>query len=291
MKRICLAFLICINLSAFSQSSPGIALIPQPASLEKQNGSFELPDQLTIHTGNNAELKRLANGLAERIGMATGKKVTVSETTSAQPGGISLLLATNKSIPAEGYQLNVTTTNVVLEAAEPAGVFYGIQTLLQLLPKEIESKSKAEIAKWEIPAVKISDHPRFGWRGLMLDVSRHFFTKEQVKQFIDDMVKYKFNVLHWHLTDDQGWRIEIKSLPKLTSVGAWRVEKTGTFNRFSKPLPNEPRTYGGFYTQEDIKEVVKYAAERFVDILPEIDVPGHSLAAVAAYPELSCTPG
>ncbi len=291
MKSICLAFLICINLSAFSQSSPGIALIPQPVSLEKQNGSFELPDQLTIHAGTNAELKRLANGLAERIGMATDKKVTVSETTSAQPGGISLLLVTNKSIPAEGYQLNVTSTNVVLEAAEPAGVFYGIQTLLQLLPKEIESKSKADIAKWEIPAVKISDHPRFGWRGLMLDVSRHFFTKEQVKQFIDDMVKYKFNVLHWHLTDDQGWRIEIKSLPKLTSVGAWRVEKTGTFNRFSKPLPNEPRTYGGFYTQEDIKEVVKYAAERFVDILPEIDVPGHSLAAVAAYPELSCTPG
>ena len=291
MKIICLAFLICINMSAFSQSSQEIALIPQPVSLEKQNGSFELPDQLTIHVGNDAELKRLASGLAERIGMATGKKVTVSETTSAQPGGINLFLATNKSIPAEGYQLTVTTTNVVLEAAEPSGVFYGIQTLLQLLPKEIESKSKADIAKWEIPAVTISDHPRFGWRGLMLDVSRHFFTKEQVKQFIDDMVKYKFNVLHWHLTDDQGWRIEIKSLPKLTSVGAWRVEKTGTFNRFSKPLPNEPRTYGGFYTQEDIKEVVKYAADRFVDILPEIDVPGHSLAAVAAYPELSCTPG
>ncbi len=291
MKKICLAYLICISLSAFPQSSTDIALIPQPVSLEKQNGSFELPDQLTIHTGNNAELKRLANGLAERIGMATGKKVTVSETASAQPGGINLLLATNKSIPAEGYQLTVTTTNVVLEAAEPSGIFYGIQTLLQLLPKEIESKSKADIAKWEIPAVTIRDHPRFGWRGLMLDVSRHFFTKEQVKQFIDDMVKYKFNVLHWHLTDDQGWRIEIKSLPKLTSVGAWRVEKTGTFNRFSKPLPNEPRTYGGFYTQEDIKEVVKYAADRFVDILPEIDVPGHSLAAVAAYPELSCTPG
>lgn len=292
MKKISLFFLICINFTAFSQSNDwGIALIPQPVSLEKQRGAFEVPDPLIIHTGNNAELKKLANGLAERLGMATGKKVVVNEAADPQSNGISLVLAGNKSIPAEGYQLNVSTGQVVLEAGEPSGIFYGIQTLLQLLPKEIESNSKAEKAKWEIPAVKISDHPRFGWRGLMLDVSRHFFTKEQVKQFIDDMVKYKFNLLHWHLTDDQGWRIEIKSLPKLTSVGAWRVEKTGRFNTFSKPAPNEPKTYGGFYTQDDIKEVVQYAKERFVDILPEIDVPGHSLAAVAAYPELSCTPG
>lgn len=292
MKKIFLFFLICTNMTGFSQSNDwGIALIPQPVSLEKQRGSFELPDQLTIHTGNNAELKRLANGLADRIGMTTGRKVVVNETVDLQSNGISLVLAANKSIPTEGYQLNVSTTHIVLEAADPAGVFYGIQTLLQLLPKEIESKSKVEKTKWEIPAVKISDHPRFGWRGLMLDVSRHFFTKEQVKQFIDDMVKYKFNLLHWHLTDDQGWRIEIKSLPKLTEVGAWRVERTGTFGTLSKPDPGEPATYGGFYTQEDIKEVVKYAADRFVNILPEIDVPGHSLAAIASYPELSCTPG
>ncbi len=292
MKNIVLSFLICINISAFSQAGdPGIALIPQPVSVEKQTGSFVLPDPLTIHTGKNAELKRLANGLAERISMATGKKVVVNEASGPQSDGIQLSLSTGKSIPAEGYVLNVTGTYAVLEASEPAGIFYGIQTLMQLLPKEIESKTKIEKDRWEIPAVKITDQPRFGWRGLMLDVSRHFFTKEQVKQFIDDMVKYKFNLLHWHLTDDQGWRIEIKSLPKLTSVGAWRVEKTGTFNTFSKPKPNEPKTYGGFYTQEDIKEVVQYAKERYVDILPEIDVPGHSLAAVAAYPELSCTPG
>jgi hexosaminidase len=125
----------------------------------------------------------------------------------------------------------------------------------------------------------------------MLDVSRHFFTKEQVKEYIDEMVKYKFNLLHLHLTDDQGWRIEIKSLPKLTEVGAWRVDKTGTFGRFSPPLPNEPKNYGGFYTQEDIKEIVRYAKDRFINILPEIDIPGHSLAAIAAYPELTSTPG
>ena len=123
----------------------------------------------------------------------------------------------------------------------------------------------------------------------MFDVSRHFFTVDEVKQFIDNMVKYKYNMLHWHLTDDEGWRIEIKSLPKLTEVGAWRVDKTGTFNYFSDPLPDEPKNYGGFYTHEDIREVVRYAAERFVDVMPEIDVPGHSLAAIASYPELSCT--
>ncbi len=125
----------------------------------------------------------------------------------------------------------------------------------------------------------------------MFDVSRHFFTKAQVKEFIDDMVRYKYNLLHLHLTDDQGWRIEIKSLPKLTSVGAWRVDKTGTFGTFSNLEADEPRTYGGFYTHEDIKELVQYAGDRFVNILPEIDIPGHSMAAVAAYPELSCTPG
>ncbi|HKZ65664.1 MAG TPA: family 20 glycosylhydrolase [Chitinophagaceae bacterium] len=292
MKQICLLFLICISLAGYSQSHVGnIAIIPQPVSLEKQNGSFILPEQLTIYTGNNAELKKIGTGLAKRMAATTGYKIVINENTDAQSNGISLSLTANKSIPKEGYRLDVKTTNIILEAAEPSGIFYGVQTLLQLLPKEIESKSKIAKDKWEIPAVNITDHPRFGWRGLMLDVSRHFFTKEQVKEFIDDMVKYKFNLLHWHLTDDQGWRIEIKSLPKLTSVGAWRVDKTGTFNTFSKPEPNEPRTYGGFYTQDDIKEIVAYAQERFVDILPEIDVPGHSLAAVAAYPELSCTPG
>jgi hexosaminidase len=142
-----------------------------------------------------------------------------------------------------------------------------------------------------VPAVKVKDHPRFAWRGAMLDVSRHFFTKQQVKDFIDNIVKYKFNVFHWHLTDDQGWRIEIKSLPKLTEVGAWRPERLGKWGNTPKPSPSEPKTYGGFYTQDDIREVIKYAKERFVEIVPEVDMPGHSLAAIASYPELSCTDG
>ena len=162
-----------------------------------------------------------------------------------------------------------------------------MQTLLQLLPKEIESATLVKNVNWQIPAVEVTDYPRFGWRGLMFDVSRHFFTKDEVKKFIDDMVKYKYNLLHWHLTDDEGWRIQIKSLPKLTEVGAWNVKKVGYFGTFSKPLPDEPRNYGGFYTHEDIKEVVQYAKERFVNILPEVEMPGHSLAAVVSYPEIS----
>ena len=142
-----------------------------------------------------------------------------------------------------------------------------------------------------MPCVEIKDFPRFAWRGLMLDVSRHFFTKEEVKQYIDQMVRYKFNLLHMHLTDDEGWRIEIKSLPRLTTVGAHNVKKIGEFGNFSVPTADEPRDYGGFYTQDDIKELVQYAKDRFMNIMPEIDVPGHSLAAIVSYPELSCTPG
>ncbi len=205
---------------------------------------------------------------------------------------IHLYLVSDKSIPADGYRLKISATGVSLSANSPSGIFYGVQTLLQLFPKEIVNKDgHTSVKQWSLPLVSIEDHPRFGWRGLMLDVTRHFFTVAQVKDYIDQMVKYKFNMLHLHLTDDQGWRIEIKSLPKLTEVGAWRVERTGTFGTFPKPQPGEKPTYGGFYTHEDIKELVKYAADRFVNILPEIDVPGHSLAALASYPDLSCTPG
>ena len=163
-----------------------------------------------------------------------------------------------------------------------------MQTLLQLFPKEIESKTAINM-NWTIPAVKITDYPRFGWRGIMLDVSRNFFTKEEVKLYIDQIARFKFNTFHWHLTDDNGWRIEIKSLPKLTEVGAWSVPRFGQFGERAEPKPGEAATVGGFYTQADIKEIIQYAQDRNVTIVPEIDVPGHSMAAIAAYPELSCT--
>ena len=173
-----------------------------------------------------------------------------------------------------------------LSANQAAGLFNGVQTLRQLLPKELENKNFM-MPMGMLQGCKITDYPRFGWRGLMLDVSRNFFTKEEVKKYIDVMARYKLNVLHWHLTDDNGWRIEIKSLPKLTSVGAWRVQRYGHFGEREDPKDGEPTTNGGFYTQDDIKEVVAYATARNVTIVPEIDIPGHSMAALAAYPELS----
>lgn len=227
--------------------------------------------------------------LRDQLAAATGKKVqNVIILKDARANSIALAIVNDKSIPKEGYRLQVSASGISLNATSPAGIFYGVQTLLQLFPKEIESKTAAA-GNWKIPFVTIEDHPRFGWRGVMLDVVRHWFTKEQVKDFIDDMVRFKFNMLHLHLSDDQGWRIEIKSLPKLTEVGAWRANRTGRWGDFTKPTPDEPKTYGGFYTQEDMKELIRYAQERYVTIMPEIDVPGHSLAAVAAYPELTCT--
>lgn len=279
-------------ISSSQQQNP-IAVIPQPASLVQGTGVYTLPAKLTIVTGKDRDLIKIQQSLSTQISSVTGKQVITAISDKATAAkSIALFLTTDNTIPKEGYRLKVTTTGITLTANEPAGIFYGVQTLLQLFTKEIESKSAIKgITNWNIPVVTIEDHPRFGWRGLMLDVSRHFFTVAQVKDYIDQMVKYKFNLLHLHLVDDQGWRIEIKSLPKLTEIGAWRVERTGTFGNLSKPEPGEKATYGGFYTHEDIKELVKYAADRFVNILPEIDVPGHSLAALASYPELSCTPG
>jgi hexosaminidase len=266
-------------------------LIPQPASIIPGQGYLELPYYLTIITPKNPDIKRIADNLAATLSnTANDVKVKVGAATAGK--AIMLSLTTDKTIPREGYRLKVSANGITITAPDPAGIFYGVQTLLQLLPKYVEEHAvRKSVIDWFVPIVTIEDHPRFGWRGLMLDVSRHFFTVAQVKEYIDQMVKYKFNMLHLHLTDDQGWRIQINSLPKLTEVGAWRVDKTGTFGRFSPPLADEPRSYGGFYTHEDIKELVRYAGERFVNILPEIDIPGHSLAAIASYPELSCTPG
>ena len=284
---------ICSSLFLFAQSSgdAALSLIPQPVSIVQTKGSLVLPHQLSIYTDNNAEVNRIANSLSLQLA-SNFYKVKVVPDKKPLAKAIHLYLVSDKSIPADGYRLKISATGVSLSANSPSGIFYGVQTLLQLFPKEIVNKDgHTSVKQWSLPLVSIEDHPRFGWRGLMLDVTRHFFTVAQVKDYIDQMVKYKFNMLHLHLTDDQGWRIEIKSLPKLTEVGAWRVERTGTFGTFPKPQPGEKPTYGGFYTHEDIKELVKYAADRFVNILPEIDVPGHSLAALASYPDLSCTPG
>jgi len=294
MRKLIFSLLSAIFcLPAFSQDSAGpLTLIPEPVSQQLAPGRFVLPASILVEARDQQDLSQTLQDLKTHLSVPTGYSVTV--TRQADPAAV-IRLVLNKpadnSLGAEGYTLAVTPKSVVIHANQPAGLFYGIQTLYQLLPKEIESKELVKNNNWSMPCVTITDYPRFGWRGLMFDVSRHFFTKQEVKGFIDEMVQYKFNLLHLHLTDDEGWRIEIKSLPRLTQVGAWNVRRVGTFGSFDAPAPNEPKDYGGFYTQDDIRELVQYAKDRFVNILPEVDVPGHSLAAIASYPELSCTAG
>lgn len=280
--------LLCIALLASAQKAP--AIIPEPVSMQLREGHFQLPEQITIAADGTGKLASSVDLLTRRLSAPTGFQVKTGPAADAE-----ILLELNKTtderLGREGYRLLVSSDKITITANQAAGIYYGVQSLLQLLPPQIQSEKKVKPRSWNIPAVEILDYPKVGWRGLMLDVSRHFFTLDEVKQYIDAMVQYKYNRLHFHLTDDEGWRLEIKSLPKLTEVGAWRVNKTGTFGNFSKPLPDEPKDYGGFYTQDQIRDLIRYAKERFVEIVPEIDVPGHSLAAVAAYPELSCTPG
>ena len=288
-------FLICcfISVQVYAQPvTPKIAIIPEPVSMLVKEGHFTLPKNVVIQTSNHPELQQAAAFLEQRFSVAAGRKVSVVNAPSSDATIRFILNAKEDSVIGnEGYRLSVTSEEITIRANKPAGVFYGAQSLIQLFPKEIESLELAEDVKWTAPAVAIADYPRFGWRGLMLDVARHFFTKQEVKQYIDAMVRYKYNLLHLGLTNDEGWRIEIKGLPRLTEVGAWNVKRVGTFGNFIPTTPDEPRNNGGFYTQEDIKELVIYAKKRFVDILPEINVPAHSLAAVVSYPELSCTEG
>ncbi len=292
MKRSILTFaLILCWIAGFAQQKErNISIIPEPVSLLKKGGHYVLPDEIIISSPSGSETAYVNGLLTEKLSLASGKKVVVKPNASNADIELSLNRRADKTIGDEGYTLSVTRQKIVIRANKPAGLLYGVQTLFQLLPPHIESGQREENVSWQVPLVEITDYPRVGWRGLMLDVARHFFTVDEVKQYIDNMVKYKYNMFHWHLTDDEGWRIEIKNLPKLTEVGAWRAEQIGWFGSFSPPDPDAPRNYGGFYTQEEIKEVVQYAMERNIQIMPEIDVPGHSSAALAAYPELSCFP-
>ncbi|HEY5470455.1 MAG TPA: family 20 glycosylhydrolase [Bacteroidales bacterium] len=294
-KAIITTLFILLFIQVFSQGNESIvSIIPISENVQPGEGNFMLNKTAVIElTTNDTDAKRVADFLSKKLSAATGFVMPVKLVTTASnvTGNISMTIVHDAKLGSEGYKLHVNPNTVSLSANKPAGLFYGMQTLMQLLPKEIESKMVVSNTAWVVPSLTITDSPRFGWRALMLDVVRHFFTKEEVETFIDNMVKYKYNLLHLHLTDDQGWRIEIKSLPNLTKVGAWRAKREGAWGNTKAPDPSEPKTYGGFYTQDDIKEIVQYAKDRFVSILPEIDVPAHSMAAVASYPELSCTPG
>lgn len=285
MKKLVLLLLFS-SLTVVYAQNPAPQLIPQPVELQQADGNYLLTKASTIGF-DNPESRKIAEMLSQKLNVPTGFSIKALQNTTGKIQ-FNLNKVAAPQIGKEGYTLVSSAKGVVITANEPAGLFYGMQTLLQLFPNEIESKTPINM-NWTIPAVKITDYPRFAWRGMMLDVSRNFFTKEEVKLYIDQIARFKFNTFHWHLTDDNGWRIEIKSLPRLTEIGAWRVPRFGQFGERAEPKPGEAATAGGFYTQTDIKEIVQYAQDRNVTIVPEVDIPGHSMAAIAAYPDLCCT--
>jgi len=285
-------------LSFYSIAQNKYAIIPKPTQLVQTAGSFVVNAQTKILIPrNNPDLRPLAEMLAERFLITSSITLNIEEFDLAgfAPDNTKAIIfmplgpkSGDKTLGEEDYALKVETNSVALSASTAKGEFYALQSLLQLLPTEIFSSSAANGVKWSIPNCSIYDHPQFGYRGLMLDVSRHFFPVSFIKKFIDLLALHKMNTFHWHLTDDQGWRIEIKKYPKLTEIGSKRKESMEghfTDQRF------DGKPYDGFYTQEQISEVVKYAQKKFVSVIPEIEIPGHAMAALAAYPALGCSKG
>ena len=248
----------------------GISIIPQPRSVQLKDGNWQLQQGVAIGC-TDVQAKQVAQFFADKLQRSTGYTIPVTDS-----GGITLCIDRASGLAEEAYRLSVKPDGVKVVASTPKGLFRGMSTFMQLLPAQVESPCVVKGVKWAAPCVAIADEPRFSYRGLMIDVSRHFIGVEALKKHIDMLSTLKINKLHLHLSDYQGWRIEIKRYPRLTDVGAWR-----------RGINND--IYGGYYTQDEMREVVKYASQRFVDIIPEIDVPGHTIAAIAAYPELSCT--
>jgi hexosaminidase len=290
MKKIFFALIILFSINSFSQPEmKQLALIPFPKEVIQANGEFVLTNRTKLVLMNDkfkSETDYLNNYLKTNYGFEL-------QVVSVLPSDGNYIIITQPDLEAgklENYNLNVNPNQILFVAEGNAGLFYGMQTLIQLLPLEKSAEVK-------IPCVQINDSPRYQWRGMHLDCSRHFFTKEEVKKYIDYLAMYKMNIFHWHLTDDQGWRIEIKKYPLLTKIGSQRKETIvgkPVFDKKGNPSKDDKydgKPYGGFYTQEDIKEIIAYAQARYITIVPEIEMPGHSLAALAAYPQYSCTGG
>ncbi len=271
MKKI--IFIITIFCFLVSLSIQAQDIIPKPNSYKTNGEVFKLTQG--VHIYYSGDLKEMAGFLAKSLSLPTGWDFAIKKSKSIKDRSIFISTDNSKNIEKEGYELSVKNNSVKIVGSSQAGVLNGIQTLLQMLPIEIYNKKRQNNINWAITGAEISDAPLYQWRGIMLDVSRYFYDKDYVLHLIDMMAMYKMNVLHLHLIDDAGWRLEIKKYPKLTSVGAWRGEGH--------------ERVGGYYTQEDIKEIVTYASLRNIDVIPEIEIPAHTLAAISAYPWLSCT--
>jgi hexosaminidase len=272
---------------AAEQAGESVSIIPQPVSIEYDDGYFQIGPETQIVVENEAAAE--ASKLIDALAPAMGFKLSLTDASQRRRGTIALELKKDLSkLGDEGYMLRVTPRRILIRAKEPVGLFYGIQTLRQLLPEQIFSKRKVQDVEWKVPCVRISDYPRFQWRGLLVDPARHFIPKQDLMRFIDIMALHKFNSLQIHLTDDTGWRLEIKRYPKLTEIGAW-MDFT-TMRRGDGAEEAGSKRPGGFYNQEDIRQIVKYAAERYIKILPEIEMPAHTGAAIISYPEIGLYP-
>ncbi|WP_264524171.1 beta-N-acetylhexosaminidase [Flavobacterium sp. N502536] len=288
LKPIFVVLLLTFLSKAYSQKisvEKDIQIIPKPKQLVLKQGSFQFSATTKFVVSGDAQ-KEIATVLINKFQTAAGFRPEIS---SALPKRNYVQFKVDPTLKNEAYVLEVNKENVTITAKGNAGFIYGLESIRQLLPESIESKNVITAAKWEIPNLTITDEPRFQWRGLMLDLSRHFFDKNYIIETIDRLAMLKMNVLHLHLVDDQGWRIEIKKYPKLTEVGAWRVDQeNAAWNARLVTNPDEKGTYGGFLTQEELKEIVKYAAAKNIEIIPEIEMPAHVSSAIAAYPELAC---
>lgn len=277
-----------------TEDSTRYNIVPKPVSIYPQKGVFQLEKSTKIYVNfslDNGKCKVLAEAFSVQFEKASGIKLRVvnTDTLNKMPEDGILMVKTGspkfKTFPESFYSLVVSPKRIVLRTHGLSGLFYGIETLKQLLPTEVYSASEQKNVTWNIPSCAITDSARYQYRGLMLDVGRHYHSVATIKKYIDLLAMHKMNTLHWHLTEDQGWRIEIKKYPRLTEVGSKRKE---TMLGHYKDQKWDGKPYGGFYTQEEIKEVVAYATSKFVTVIPEIEMPGHSLAAIAAYPWLSC---
>lgn len=280
MKKLFLIPLLFLILTVDAQTK--IVIVPEPVSIEMHEGNFHFNSATNVIAEKGAEHEvRMLNFYLKKIyGFSLPTRAKLSSTNTSNI--IFKLVKNNER--KDAYHLDVNANKIIISSSSNEGLFYGMQTLLQLLP---ETKAESASAGFLIPALSINDYPRFQYSGMHLDVGRHFFDVDFVKKYIDYLAYFKYNTFHWHLTEDQGWRIEIKKYPRLTSVGGYR---NGTIIGHYPGTGNDSIHYGGFYTQEQIKDVVKYAQDRFITIIPEIEMPGHASAAIAAYPELSCFP-
>ena len=264
-----------------------VSIIPRPVQIEIRDGSYRLTPAASIVAGKEVSFE--GHQLSAMLWPATGFALQVVEKARAGIPVIELKLdPALEKLGEEGYRLSVTPQKVSIRASRPAGIFYACQSLRQLLPPEIFRAARVANVEWTIPCVRIEDYPRFRWRGATLDSARHFMPKEFVRKFIDLLALQKMNTMQWHLTDDQGWRIEIRKYPRLTEIGAWRKETlVGRLpDDRTAPLEFDGKPHGGYYSQDDIREIVEYARARHVNVVPEIEMPGHAQAARAAYPEL-----